>query len=712
MRFLSVLLLTLSFFISNSSAGIKDWLDPANLKEEIKKEIAELDIGFKVDLVDLNLAEGIGISTRYRYEVEPSYMDGWYSRMDKWTLKAGLRPGDFLDDVDLPISLNIENGVDVVFVRQFKTRKKAMTALPYTFARLPLKAKWARKNLSPGDFVSLPTRLNIVVSAGMSFSEGIVGAGVNTHYLLSGEFQIHIFRMKDDKARVKLIALRKRGHGAGANAGLEFKIFGIGLIDKKIKRFVDLDLAKFGISKEKGNLFLLDYTFDLKDKDSRDAYDQILGSTYKFKNLKILNPFQGHKDISKQLISNLTLTEEIFKQDREKPEEARRVDRVFKGSNEFERKSSKFKLGFNLIKYEKENVYTENQISYTDRDDKQHNFFFPTHTVIKKNKFLFGLSKTTKVYNYFALWPTDAEGRSLDPSRRMMTLEGPDQPNLESNFVTPNGYFDDGPDFKDFGMSLDVKDKRMWGREQKDLKEYFMRNIPGWIYDQIEWGEWAEEKKRYNVRIFYQAIIHRVALTDLQKSARSGLKHRLDTFMETVPLPEPNNHGNDWDDKETWQEQNSWSLRKMTKGLNSALSEESKLSDRERIKQLMEMRKNGAFQELGMGFLISLLDHRSLGKNVFISLHASSKDTKPINFEFGDHELKELYQELQYVQGVLNNRSFDMRLIKENTGTTQKFSAPAPLTIEDDGEERDGPTPEIKKGPLNPETAQPEFDLN
>ena len=706
MRFLFFFILALTLLAPSSHAGIKDWLSPAKLKEEIKREIAELDIKFKVDLVDLNLAEGIGISSRYRYEVEPSYMDGWYNRMDKWILKANLNPGDLLSDVvDLPISINIENGTEIIFVRQFKSKKKALTALPYTFARLPLKAKWARKNLKPGDFVSIPTRLNIVVGAGLSFTEGVFGAGINSHYLLSGEFQAHIFRMKNDKVRVKLIALRRRGKGVGATAGVEFKIFGIGIIDKKIKRFVDLDLARFGLSKEHGNLFLLDYTFDLKDEPSRKAYDQILSSTFKFKNLKILNPFKSHKEVGDELITDLTLTEEIFKEDREKPEAERRIDRIFKGSNEFERKSSNWKLGFNLIKYSKENIYTENQISYTDRDDKQHHFFFPTHTVIKKNKFLFGLSKTQKVINYFALWPTDAQGRSLDPAKRLMSLES-----SQNELGQPLGYFDDegGPDFKDFGMSMDVKDKRMWGSEQKYLKEFFMRNIPGWIYDQIEWGEWNENKKRYNVRIFFQAIIHRVALGDLQRSVRSGLKHRLDTFMDTVPLPDPrSSNTNDWEDDETWQEQNSWKLRKMVKGLDEALTEESAMSDKQRIKKLMELRKNGAFQELGLGFLISLLDHRSLNKNIYVSLHASAKDTKSVDFEFGDHELKELYKELQYVQGVLNNRSFDMRLVKEQTETGQKLSGPAPHDLHD-GEE--GPEPEIKKGPLNKETSAPEFE--
>ncbi|MBT3786632.1 hypothetical protein HOF92_16780, partial [bacterium] len=468
MRFFWLLIFPITLLLPHSHAGLKNYLESAKIKEEIKNEIAELDIGFKVDLFDLNLAEGVGISSRYRYEVEPSYIDDWYTRIDKWVLNTDLRPGDFIKDLDLPISVNVGNGMEVVFVRQFKTRKEAMKALPYTFARLPLKAKLARSKLQPGDFVSLPANLNVMVSAGTTATDGFLSAGAHTHYLLSGAFQIHLFRMKDDKVRVKLMALRKRGLGASASADIDFKIFGIGLVDRRIKRFIGVNIADLRYDKETGNLFLMDFIFDLKDSQSRKAYNQILGSTYKFKNLKILNPFQSHKEISQQLISDLTLTEDIFKEDREKPVERRRVDRIFKGSNEFERKSKNFKLGFKLIKYSKEQAYTENQISFVDREEKKHHYFFPTHTVVKKNSFLFGFAKSSTVMNYFALWPTDKDGRSLDESRHITVSKDPLDPDgdiLISKLPPLEGASGDSPDYKDFGMSMDRKDKRMWGFE-------------------------------------------------------------------------------------------------------------------------------------------------------------------------------------------------------------------------------------------------------
>jgi len=703
-------ILFLTLIILPTHAGLRKYLENADLKEEIKAEIAELDIGFNVDIFDLNITEGIGIATGYRYEVEPSYINDWYSRIDKWVLNTNLRPGDFLKDADLPISINVDNGLEVLFVRQFKTRKEAMTAIPYTFAKLPLKAELARKNLKPGDFVSLPARLNIVVSAGLGVTEGIVRQSANTHYLLSGEFQIHIFRMKDDKVRIKIIALRKRQKGADVSTDLDFKIFGIGIVDRRIKKLIDMNLAKLDWNKQTGNLFLMDFVYDLKDPKSRKAYNQILSSTYKFKNMKILNPFQSHREIEDQLISDLTMTEELFYKDREKSQANRRVDRVFKGSNEFENKKSGYKIGFNIAKFSKEQTYSENQITYVDRKDKKHHFFFPTHTVVKERKLLFGFSRTSKIMNYFALWPTNAQGQSLDESRRVQVLEGRNGSDdiLVQELPPIDAPEGESPDFKDFGMSVDMKNKRSWGWEQREFKEYLQRNIPGFIYDQIPWGDWEEEKKRFNARYFFQVIIHKVAIGNLARTTRGSLHKKMDAYMETIPLPRVvdsgghKNHG----PKPTWQSQHAWSIRKTVKGLDQALSMEHVYSDRERIQKLIELRKHEAFQELGAGFMISLMDHRKLPKHISITLHMSAKDTQTLTFQFGEHELQELYKELQYVQGVMNNRSFDMRLMKEEDPGATRVGISSMEDPENQGEE--GESPEIYEGALNDEGLTPE----
>jgi hypothetical protein len=645
-----------------SQAGIKDYLNPEKLKKSIKKEIAELDIKFKLKLLDVNVAEGVGIASGYRYEVEPSYMDGFYNRVDKWNLNMSLSPGDWVPDYDLPISLNISSGAEIIFVRQFKKKMKAMKAMPYTPARIPLTAKRALEKLQPGDFVSIPARLNIVLGAGASATDGIFSAHAGAHYLVSGEFQIHVFRMKDNHVRIKLIALRKKAKGASASVGWSFDVFGINLVDKQIKKLLGTELLRLGLTKEKGDLFLVDYVFDLRDEASAKAYNMILSSVYKFRGLKILDPFTSNRRVSEQLISDLTPAEEIFREDRDKPADQKRIDRMFKGANKFEQSSKNFRIGMALVRFEKGSTYTENHISFVDRDEKEHRFFYPTHSETRKRKFLFGLFKSERVDTTFALFPEGKEQVSEVDDDTPIWDQDPD------TAVSPTPEEEENRKYRDFGMSIDIKDKRNWGWEQKDFKEYLQRNIPDFIYDEIPWGAWAEEKFRRNVRIYYQVLVHKVAVQELRRAARSGLQRHLDNFLDSIPLPKPN-PSNDGDSmggrEETWVTQNSYSLRKMIKKMDEALAENSLLTDQERISKLMSLRKNGAFKEIGMGFMISLIDHRSLKENIFLSLTMSAKDEESLKFQYGDNDLKELYLQLQYVQGILNNRSFDMRLIKQ-----------------------------------------------
>jgi len=644
-----------------SQAGIKDYLKPEKIKGSIKKEIAELDIKFKLKLLDVNVAEGVGIASGYRYEVEPSYMDGFYNRVDKWNLRMGLSPGDWVEDYDLPISLNISNDAEIIFVRQFKKKMKAMKAMPYTPARIPLTAKRALKKLQPGDFVSVPARLNIVLSAGTSATDGIFSGHVGAHYLVSGEFQIHVFRMKDNKVRIKLIALRKKAKGANASISWGFDVFGISLVDKQVKKLLGTELLRLGLTKEKGDLFLVDYIFDLTDEESAKAYNMILSSIYKFRGLKILDPFMSNRRVSEQLISDLTPAENIFKEDRNKPEDEKRIDRMFKGANKFEQLSKNFRIGMALVRFEKGSTYTENHISFVDRDEKEHRFFYPTHSVTRKRKFLFGLFKSERIDTTFALFP-EGDQEVTDADDTPIWNMDPD----EAVYPTPEEE-EENRKYRDFGMSIDIKDKRFWGWEQKDFKEYLQRNVPDFVYDEIEWGSWAEEKLRRNVRIYYQVLIHKVAVQELRRAARSGLQRHLDNFLESIPLPKGASTNNEGPSgrEETWVTQNSWSLKKMIKTMDAALAENSVLTDQERISKLMSLRKNQAFKEIGMGFLISLIDHRSLQKNIFLSLTMSAKDEESLKFQYGGNELKELYLQLQYVQSILNNRSFDMRLVKQ-----------------------------------------------
>ncbi|PCJ19566.1 MAG: hypothetical protein COB02_07415 [Candidatus Cloacimonadota bacterium] len=613
-------------------AKIGDYLESASIKQKIKEEVASLDIKFNAKFLDLKVFEGLGISSSYKYEVEPSYKDSYYTRIDKWKLNFGLRPGDFVKDFDLPISLNIDQNSEVLFVRQFKTQKKALLAKPYTPKRIPFKAKWALKNLEVGDFVSIPARLNIAINASIGKQTGIFSSGVYSQYLLSGEFQIHLFRMSNNKMRMRLIALRRKSISGGAHIKADFKIFGIKIIDKQIKKLIDVDLFKLGIAKEYGDLFMLDYIFDLNYQESKDAYNSVMASTLKFKTLKILNPFFKNKDIQDSLISDLTQAEDLFKADKNKKN--KRIERLFKGLNKYTRTSNHLKIGFSLIKFNNKTTYTENHISYFDKNEQKSNYFYPTYTKLNERKFLWGLSKYSRIFSVSALLPTNDEGEVLSLS--------------------------------DFSTSMDIREKRMWGWEQEEAKEDLMRALSPTIFSQIDFGEWRTKRKRRNTRFFYQIFFHESALKTWKNYSLEQLKSKLDIYLKLVPLPENNNINGDvedvFDNGLTWDKEHKRAINKMLTKLHDIFQAPNDSKNfKDSIVKLVKLRKNIAFEMIGNGFLISLLDQQNLLNEVSVNFTWSAKNTKRVSFEFGNHPKSSLYKQLEYVQSILNDRSFDLR---------------------------------------------------
>ena len=72
---------------------------------------------------------------------------------------------------------------------------------------------------------------------------------------------------------------------------------------------------------------------------------------------------------------------------------------------------------------------------------------------------------------------------------------------------------------------------------------------------------------------------------------------------------------------------------------------------------------NSTFKKYGIGFLLYLLrDH--LKNNVFIALTWQAEGIKPITIKFGSNKDMQLVKNIQYVQGVINNRAYNPRLLE------------------------------------------------
>ncbi|MBW7875542.1 MAG: hypothetical protein H3C47_06125 [Candidatus Cloacimonetes bacterium] len=628
-------------------ADLKESLEPANIEKRVREKVTSLDIGFGLDLLDVDLFNGVGLAAKYRYEVEPSYREEWYTRVDKWVVNTSIRPGDWLSEFELPIGLTISNGAEMVFVRQFKSQKEALKALPYSPKHLPVSAERALSQLNPGDFAAIPAKMNLLVSANVSAGSGIFNGNLGTHYLLSGEFQIQVFRLRDDRMRVKLIALRKKGQGANASVGMDFKIFGISVVDKQVKKLLDMNLAQFGIQKEEGNLFLLDYIFDLKQDEARKAFDHLLAGTLKFKNAQVLNPFLDGKELHDTVLTDLTMAEALHEEDLEKDVSKRRVDRIFKGQNDFKTQSSRLKLGMSLAKFENKNAYTSNQIAWFGRDGLRQDYLYPVYSHEKKRSFFFGVFKSQQVESYFALFPTDGSGQVQD--------------------------------FSDYGYNYELKDKTLFGYEVTQLREGLNRILPA--NTPVQYGDWEESSKRENARVKMEIFFHKEAVNHLVGMTEDQLYAKMAEYLRRLPDQRPPHNsesdhtrpfpGRKWSNEkkaalkvvlDKYYDNYWFPMIKMVEKLARILAPTGVENYNKRVEELFELRKNYTYEHLGIGFLISLLPESEISKLMYMAVDWTASGIKPFQLRLGDHKNSLLYEELQMVQNILNDRGVDLSL--------------------------------------------------
>lgn len=635
-----LLILMALFLGSTAQAGLADHLEPTKVQERVRQEFADLDINFNIDLLDVDLFEGLGLSSRYRYEVEPSYEKGLHSRVDKWQIKLDLKPGDILGStLDTPVYFNINRNSEVYFVRQYKSKKRALTALPYTLAKLPLTADLAIKSLLPGDFVSLPASMSIVIGASASSATTGTTIGIdakaNVYYVLSGSFLIHIYRMKDNKVRLKLFANRTRTAGTSAEVEGSSNLFGVKIANKIVENVFELDFAEIGYEKAKGRQFIIDYVFDLNNKKAKEAYNNILSSTYKFKDVVALGQHLGKRPLSKVLLSTYEKADNLFKEDYENQVKKPRVDRIFKGFNKFDQDKFKLKLGLIVAKLGSDRTYTENNISFEDEVGLRHNFYYPIQTKTYEQKIRLGFFKTKERISksYFALVPTGIE--------------------------------DNGSKFSDFGLRYERQDKMFRDDEQASVKEFMANNLPGSVFEQIDWKDWTDFTSKKDARIFYQIVLKASAFDQIPLMSKTELKEALYTYVKTKSHFAGNPLDWTWDraiDLVTTETlTRKWQLKSLAKKLHPILFN-TDLSGKKRVNLLMDIRNRNKFREFGIGFVMSLIPKEKLADHLQVRLELSAKDKGKVDFKFGNQELSDLYRQLQHVQNAINNRSYDLRL--------------------------------------------------
>lgn len=615
----------------NTQAGITDSLEKSKVVTRLKQEVADLDVKFKLDFLDIDLFEGISLSNRYRYEVEPSYEAQFYSRIDDWSLKTNINVGDIIESSS-PVYFNMNREAHVKFVRQFKSQKEALKALPYTLAQLPLTSKMASK-LEVGDFVSLPATLSVVVGAKTNLGLTDVPVEGKIYYLVSGQFIVNVFRMANNRVRLKLIADRGREGGLTGKAGVDFEIAGVRVVDRAIERILDLNLFESNASKGVRHQFILDYIFDLNDQDARKAYDKILSSTYKFKDLSIFADNFNSGNLEKTMISTFEGADNLAMADL--GEDNRRVDRLFKGLNDYKIKKSNLKLGLILASFKKNNSFKKSTITYEDETGERRRYYYPVYTRYKQSK--------------LRTWPFKFKEET---ETQLFGLVPVDEENL-------------GDHYTDFGLNYWRKDKNFSGEEQAKVHQILIDNLPTTLYKNIDWDQWKEFDRKRNARIFFQVIFKGDAFEKIENLTYAQVETRMLAYLKERKRLYAGKIGGVltqiWRRFRNLVRINKMEAKRLAKKIHAITSDKG-LKGKEKIEKILDLNDQTIFRQMGVGFLASLLEDKDLNDSVYFEFKLMATDVEPLEIKFGERPFSDIYNELLQIHSAINDRSYDMRV--------------------------------------------------
>lgn len=613
----------------------------------VSDRLASWGIDADLELFSAKFFNNSKIRGGYNYEVEPSYNNGLYTRFDRYffNLNLGNKGVSSIKNVqssEFSLGLMMRHGLELQFARQFEQSEEAMKALPYTFKNLPLDSKRAIENLKIGDFVTLKSELALLVGADFvkALNWNHLGLTASANYVISGEFQVHVLKLPENKVRLKLVGLRSKATETRAGIGYAsvLKIFAVKVIDKQITRILDLNPLELKFNTGKANIFMVDYVLDLKDLGVSRAYDQVLSQTKQFETLKIMNPSGNFALLQNRLAVDISAIDNIFVSDKALGGTTNRVQRSFRGSADSKYKESGLDLGIKLVRMGEERRYAENKISSISDDETREYFLLNSYKVRSESSFLMSFLKMTRETQLNSLMRADSNYEDL-------TAE---------NIV----------------MSFEKKDKRFRRAELKATQNQLQRTIPARIYNQINFSKWnsADERIRNNVAVRYQVVLHPDAVAAAPQIDKAEITKRYLEYLKQVPYTSKMTAG------KTSTMSAEEALERRVSKIAAKLEEvfSSKNSDSDRVEALMELRTNSLFGSTGSGFLLSLLPQHKLEDLIYFSLSMESSDGDRIDYTFGNKPVSPIYKKLLYIQSILDNDGLDVRLESESIGTSLK----------------------------------------
>lgn len=638
---LKYLKLIISLFVISllTNASVDSPFVSSRIGQRIVDEVAKLRLNVDIPILSAEVAEGINLSTNYNYEVYPSFINSMFTRIDGWELDVNLSAGDIIkDQTNMPLSFGINRGSKVLFVRHFEKQLDAATATPYTLAKLPLSAEVVKNKLNSGDFVSMPAELTLSLGASTGNVQGIhsflSSSSASFRIFLGGKFIVQVLRMKDNKARLRLITEASGGTEVNLSHGVTSQFFGISYIDNKINAFHPLVVANFGGSVTRGKQYILDYVFDLNSNAAIQAYNNILSSRFKMKDLMAARSLVQRGQMQSENIASLEQADQVFAEDKERLKSGRadayRVQRIFKGSNVFRRNNFSYRLNLLFFESSGNNSFAKNQIHRINGANEKSEFNFQVKRTTRQRARGVGYRTFLNASNetFFSMID-DKKSSSYDV-------------------------------YPDFGFSHSLRELKFNRAEQGRFFRSLAGKLPGSLFSQMKWK--GTHDVYLNSAVNYRLIIKGEFLSKIPVFHTRDYSNRLRFFNHYKEYLVALKAGRGYFGEIPQQMNEVSFLTTLYK-----IIYKSDWTAAKRQQKLMSLRNDEDFRERGIGFLFSMFSYEELVPYISFSYsfegeNQTSAVSIPDQLTAGDQSINGLFDQITDVQNTLEDRGFDLRL--------------------------------------------------
>lgn len=634
-------------------------IDFDKIGKKVEDYLQTYAVKFDLKFLDAQIG-GTAVPARYRYEDKPSYIGGNYTRADLWQLELNTDilswfTEDALID-DFSFVPYFDTGINLFFARQHQeARPDGLFQKPLLPTDTPFTAKRAMAKLEVDDFFALPTHVDIGLRIGYRNPiTATLTAGGNLYYRLGrADLMINVFRETEKTFNVKVIAIKRKGHGMHGYLDMFYGLTG----NEKFDDFLMDDIIGTNIfsinafANEVGDLHISDYTLNLADAKGAAAYDAMFRKMFSVQRLKLLNPFMK-KARAKELIAEVIAPLEAAAK-----ANSNVAKRNFVGSFKFNNDPFNIRVGNKVAKYERNTNYIENRVRFLSQEGKPVNFLNTFYSYHSEISFLWSLIKATRDRTSSMILFTDENYKVVDRG------------------------------LSDYRITDQRTDQIAFAKDQRQFKDTVEGNIGKTISSQVPWDEFMTSEKQDKLRVRVEMIIRNEALYQLRQGIdRETVNKRFADYLEE--------RNNDLVDEllnfpiiNWFSGRSSFHKQRVTETLLEGLSEETYVAIRDRVptgergefksvtryekaRNYVLLERMSIFKDDGLGFVLQMLEESgvSLEDNVYVKLTWSSEQKDEKTFVFGEFpESSYIYNTLEYALNILGGRTFDIRSVRDST---------------------------------------------